>query len=69
MGNQSELYVQALLRAAEQAGGREALARRLGLQRELLDLYLDGQRPIPAHVFLRTIDLLMAPARPPDIGV
>ncbi len=75
MSHHADLYVRTLLRAAEQAGGVEALGKRLGLPVDLLSRYLDGSYPISERIFLDAVDVLMereevkpassgAPARP-----
>ena len=59
MPSHADLYVRTLHRAAEQVGGPDALAKRLGVAAELLSLYLEGRYAIPERVFLDAIDVLM----------
>jgi AcrR family transcriptional regulator len=48
----------ALVQAAEQLGGMDALARRLGLSTGALRVYFMGSEPVPQQLFLRIVDVL-----------
>jgi DNA-binding transcriptional regulator YdaS (Cro superfamily) len=56
-------WLAVLARAAEMTGGREELARRLGVRPQLLDSWLAGATPIPEAVFLKAVDLVSVPDR------
>jgi hypothetical protein len=53
----------ALVRAAEQLGGLEALAARLDMSPGALRVYLMGTEPVPQPLFLRIVDVLEPPGR------
>jgi hypothetical protein len=47
-----------LEQAATRLGGVEQLAKKLGMTREAMKLYLDGGAAVPDALFLRLVDLL-----------
>ncbi|HEY9530110.1 MAG TPA: hypothetical protein VIQ55_01875 [Burkholderiales bacterium] len=52
------LYARTLSRAAELAGGREALAQRLNVEETQLSLWLKGVAKPPGDVFLKAADIV-----------
>jgi|SoiMethySBSTD1v2_1073268.scaffolds.fasta_scaffold2878364_1 hypothetical protein len=54
----TEIQNLALHRAAELLGGPDELAQYLGVPQSYLRVWLAG-KPIPATVFLRTIDIIV----------
>ncbi|HLX78954.1 MAG TPA: hypothetical protein VKS43_00050 [Burkholderiales bacterium] len=52
------IYICALQRAGDLAGGENALANRLGVQVELLRQWQSGDTPIPGGVFLKVATIL-----------
>lgn len=45
--------------ACEIAGGRQALADRLGIGEPLLSRFMNGTRPLPDSLFLRAVDIVL----------
>lgn len=69
----ASVYSRAVRKAAEMAGGREALARRLQLPLADVDKWILGEKKPPREVFLRVVDLLIedsagsdSPGEPPS---
>ena len=54
-----ELYRRTLSRALEMAGGRSALCAKLSVTDTHLSSWLHGSQPIPEHVFLQLVDLVV----------
>jgi hypothetical protein len=54
----AHLYVRALHRACEKAGGIDPLARALGVRPEMLTEWLEGAAPVPQAIFLKAVDVL-----------
>jgi hypothetical protein len=52
------LYARTLKRAAEIAGGTEALAVRLKIVPSHLTLWILGAEPTPPEIFLKAVDLI-----------
>lgn len=48
-----------LLRAAEIAGGAQALAFKLKVTPSHLSLWIGGLEPCPSHIFLKAVDLVL----------
>ena len=48
-----------LLRAAEIAGGAQALALKLKVTPSHLSLWIGGIEPCPSHIFLKAVDLVL----------
>lgn len=63
-GINTDVGRKALVQAAEQLGGMEALATRLGLSIGALRVYLMGSEPVPEQLFLRIVDVLQPSLRP-----
>jgi hypothetical protein len=70
------LYAECVQRAAALAGGPGALGARLGVPAPLVERWASGRSPVPQHVFLRVVDILLEsgvpgppagahPAKPP----
>ncbi len=55
---QAHLYVRALHRACEKAGGIDPLAHLLGVRPEMLTEWLEGAAPVPQAIFLKAVDVL-----------
>ena len=55
----ASVYSRALLRAAELIGGRDKLARVLGVSKADLDNWIAGEAKPPREVFLRAVDLIL----------
>jgi len=53
------VHKQALVRAAEIAGGIDALAEKLAISRLLVRAWVTGTQAVPASIFLRIVDLLI----------
>jgi hypothetical protein len=60
----SAVYLRALQRAAELAGGPAALAVRLNMPVTRIERWLEGREPVPVPVFLETVDLLTTFEKP-----
>ena len=60
------LYRRALTNAVHAAGGEEALREYLAVNETTLRTWLAGIKPIPESTFLKVIDLLLDPPRPPS---
>lgn len=56
----SSTTVQLLQAACEVAGGRRALAQRLGIGETLLSRFMDGARALPDGLLLRAVDIILA---------
>jgi hypothetical protein len=54
----NEIQSRTLHRAAELAGGPEALARKFCIPEPALRMWLAG-RPIPPEIFLRAVDIIV----------
>jgi len=54
-----DVHVRTLLRAAEIAGGSQALAFRLQVTPSHLSLWMGGLEPCPSHIFLKAVDLVL----------
>lgn len=52
-----------LARAAELVGGEDLIAKRLGVTRTRLALWLAGFEAMPMWVFFELVDILLAPPR------
>jgi hypothetical protein len=48
-----------LARAAAQIGGVDALAKRLGTSSRVLQHYITGHDPVPEHLVLQVIDVIL----------
>lgn len=59
MGEEFTVHMRAFMRAAELAGGAEALADRLRLPRKHVRDWANGSRPVPADAFLKVVDFLI----------
>ena len=59
-----QLYQRALRNAVRAAGGEDALRDHLNVPSATLRTWLTGLKPIPEHVFLKVIDLLLDPRMP-----
>jgi hypothetical protein len=55
----TSIYTLALARAAEVEGGAKALAKRLCMPAEAVQLWIDGRLPTPGSVFLKAVDILL----------
>ena len=55
----SDVHVRTLLRAAEIAGGAQALAFKLKVTPSHLSLWIGGLEPCPSHIFLKAVDLVL----------
>jgi hypothetical protein len=55
----SDATVRLLQTAAEILGGEEALARHLNIGTLLMRAYLEGRRPLPDFLLLRTVDVVL----------
>lgn len=55
----ASVYSRAVRKAAEMAGGREELARRLQVALADVDKWILGDKKPPRDVFLRVVDLLI----------
>ena len=55
----SEATARLLETAAEILGGDEALARYLNIGELLMRAYLEGRRPLPDFLLLRTVDIVL----------
>jgi len=53
------VHTQALVRAAELAGGVDALAEKLAMSRLLVRAWVNGTQAVPSSIFLRIVDLLV----------
>ena len=53
------VYAKAIQRAAERAGGMDALAGKLNVSSTRLRLYADGLQPTPIALFLKVVDILL----------
>jgi len=51
-------YAHALARAAEIAGGVEALSAKLNVSQTMLRAWINGIHDVPVAVFLKVVDLL-----------
>jgi hypothetical protein len=52
------LHTRTLAKAADVAGGNEALRRRLNVSALVLGLWLSGVQPPPLDVFLKAVDIV-----------
>jgi len=68
MSSTEALRLRALARAIEVSGGLRELAAHLGMRPSQLSFMLHGITPVPEHVFLRLVDLLISRALT-EIGV
>ena len=68
----SDATVRLLRAAGEILGGEEALARHLNIGTLLMRAYLEGRRPLPDFLLLRTVDVVLEhvkrPAHPPQVA-
>jgi DNA-binding transcriptional regulator YdaS (Cro superfamily) len=55
------MHARAMQRAARNLGGPEALQKYLGVSMTRLKLWIDGVETPPADVFLKIVDIVMAP--------
>ena len=53
------LHQAVIRRAASIAGGADVLARRLGVESDLLARWTEGRGTLPAWVFLRLVDIVL----------
>ncbi|MGQ0545530.1 MAG: YdaS family helix-turn-helix protein [Betaproteobacteria bacterium] len=53
------VQIRALQKAIELAGGRRALAARLGVKAADIEKWLGGRAEVPRDVFLRVVELLV----------
>jgi hypothetical protein len=60
------LYRRALSNAVHAAGGEVALCEYLQVNEVTLRTWLTGLKPIPEHVFLKVIDILLDPRGVPS---
>src|SRR5262245_5911174 len=58
----SAVHIQVLLRAAEILGGNAQLRAYLRVSIHELEAWMSGRERVPSHIFLRTVDLISAPA-------
>jgi DNA-binding transcriptional regulator YdaS (Cro superfamily) len=56
-----------LVVAAEIAGGRKALAERLGISYTLLSRYMDESRALPDLLLLKAVDVILEDRRQPEL--
>jgi hypothetical protein len=63
----ASVQIRALQKAAELAGGRRALAGRLGVKAADLEKWLGGKAELPREVFLRAVELIIDEL-PPEGG-
>jgi hypothetical protein len=56
------VHMRTIGRAAELAGGLEALARQLGVPADDIESYIKGTKEVPTEVFLRATDIVMGDA-------
>jgi hypothetical protein len=56
--------VKLLEAASEIAGGRKALAERLGIGERLLARFMSDRHELPAALFLRAVDIVLADRDP-----
>jgi DNA-binding transcriptional regulator YdaS (Cro superfamily) len=56
-----------LVVAAEIAGGRKALAERLGISYTLLSRYMDESRALPDLLLLKAVDIILEDRRQPQL--
>jgi hypothetical protein len=54
-----DVHVRTLLRAAEIAGGAQALAFRLRVTPSHLALWMGGLELCPSHIFLKAVDVVL----------
>lgn len=67
------VHMRAFIRAAELAGGAEALADRLHFPRAQVQRWISGEEQVPTGAFLKIVDFLIeydldhiaGPAKPP----
>lgn len=64
----ASVEIRALRKAIELAGGRKALAARLGLKARELERWLSGKDAIPREALLRVVDVLLDELAPPADG-
>jgi len=55
----ASVQIRALQKAVELAGGRRALAGRLGVKAADLEKWLGGRAELPREVFLRAVELII----------
>lgn len=55
----ASVQIRALRKAIELAGGRRALAERLGAKAADLEKWLSGRSELPREVFLRVVELII----------
>jgi len=58
MRRDTQVRRQTLAKAAEIAGGTQALRRRLHVSLTLITLWLSGGQPLPTEVFLQAVDIV-----------
>lgn len=63
----ASVQIRALQKAIELAGGRRALAERLGVGSKDLEKWLAGKADIPRDVFMRVVELIIDELAP-DAG-
>ena len=61
----SDVTVRLLQTAAEILGGEGALARHLNIGTLLMRAYLEGRRPLPDFLLLRTVDVVLDHVKQP----
>ena len=62
----SSVYSRAVRKAAEMAGGREALARTLLVPVADVEKWILGEKKPPRETFLRVVDFLIEDSAPSD---
>ena len=55
----ASVQIRALQKAAELAGGRRALAERLGVKAAEIEKWISGKTELPREVFLRVVELII----------
>jgi len=55
----ASVQIRALQKAAELAGGRRALAERLGVKAAEIEKWASGKAELPREVFLRVVELII----------
>ena len=61
----SSIFSRTLQKAAELAGGRDALCKELRISASNLEKWIADQAPPPRSVFLRAVDFILDETAPP----
>jgi hypothetical protein len=64
----ASVQIRALQKAIELAGGRRALAQRLGIKAADIEKWLGGKAEIPREEFLRVVELIIDELTPEGDG-